>query len=168
MRSWRFEVGWAHRLAAPQVEEETRIPDEDVLPRKRGWRKRGRLVGGIQARKDLQTLDRLKVQTFRTFSMLPHVDETILPHQTSAAQLLKSPSWWHLMFRRCAGDPADHSPAHMLWKREHDSLPTAHTLPAPNNLRGNLNAFFIYLYHLFKWLLNSYLLSSFFLVYMFR
>lgn len=39
-----LSTGWL------QVEEETLIPDEDVLPRKRGWRKRGRLVGGIQAR----------------------------------------------------------------------------------------------------------------------
>lgn len=100
--------------------------------------------------------------------MLPHVDETILPHQTSAAQLLKSPSWWHPTFCRCAGDPADHSPAHMLWKREHDSLPTAHTLPVPNNLRGNLNAFsYIYINYLNDYLTPIYC-HLFFLVYMFR
>lgn len=42
-------------------------------------------------------------------------------HQTSSAQLLKSPSWWSLMFCRGARDPADHSPALLFCKSESDS-----------------------------------------------
>lgn len=65
---------------------------------------------------------------FSTFGMLPLVDETILRHQ-----LLKSPSWWCLMFHRGARDPTDHSPALLFCKSESDSSATAYYLPAPNS-----------------------------------